>query len=112
MACPHCRSSAISQRRHCTEIGYRRFRCRSCGRRFNDRPPPRLPARGPTDPFLGRKVLHRTDRYLSNLTEQSHRAVKQRYYPMLGFGNFESAARWDDDRRGLRRCAAAADATA
>ena len=62
--------------------------------------------------ILGRKVLHRTDRYLSNLTEQSHRAVKQRYDPMLGFGNFESAARWDDDRRELRRCAAAADATA
>ena len=26
--------------------------------------------------------------------KQSHRAVKQRYYPMLGFGNFESAARF------------------
>ncbi len=27
-------------------------------------------------------------------TEQSHRAVKQRYYPMLGFGSFDSAARF------------------
>ena len=27
-------------------------------------------------------------------TEQSHRAVKQRYYPMLGFGSFESAWRF------------------
>ena len=44
--------------------------------------------------ILGRKVLHRTSQYLNNLTEQSHRAVKQRYYPMLGFGSFESAARF------------------
>ena len=44
--------------------------------------------------ILGRKVLHRTNQYLNNYTEQSHRAVKQRYYPMLGFGSFESAARF------------------
>ncbi len=44
--------------------------------------------------ILGRKVLHRTTRYLNTYTEQSHRAVKQRYYPMLGFGSFESAARF------------------
>ena len=44
--------------------------------------------------ILGRKVRHRCHRYLNNLTEQSHRAVKQRYYPMLGFGSFTSAARF------------------
>ena len=44
--------------------------------------------------ILGRKVLHRTTQYLNNLTEQSHRAVKQRYYPMLRVRNFESAARF------------------
>ena len=33
-------------------------------------------------------------RYLNNCTEQSHRAVKQRYYPTLGFGSFESASRF------------------
>ena len=44
--------------------------------------------------ILGRKVLHRTNQYLNNLTEQDHRAIKQRYYPMLGFGNFESAKRF------------------
>jgi transposase-like protein len=33
-------------------------------------------------------------RSTSNYTEQSHRAVKQRYYPMLGFGSFESASRF------------------
>ena len=43
---------------------------------------------------LGRHVLHRTNKYLNNLLEQDHRGVKQRYYPMHGFGNFDSAARF------------------
>ena len=32
--------------------------------------------------------------WTASLTEQSHRGVKQRYYPMRGFGNFESASRF------------------
>ena len=44
--------------------------------------------------ILRRKVQHRCSQYLNNLTEQSHRAIKQRYYPMLGFGSFASAARF------------------
>ena len=44
--------------------------------------------------ILGRRVLHRRSQYLNNLTEQDHRAIKQRSYPMLGFGRFESAARF------------------
>jgi len=43
---------------------------------------------------VGRRAKHRTTQYLNNYTKQSHRAVKQRYYPMLGFGNFESASRF------------------
>ena len=39
-------------------------------------------------------MLHRRNQYLNNLTEQDHRAIKQRSYPMLGFGRFESAARF------------------
>ena len=228
MTCPHCRSSATSRRRHRTELGYRRFRCRSCGRRFNERTgsgfnelhyptdivllavlwrlryklgfrdvaelllergyevthetirgwetrfAPLLgerlrakrrghasrswyidetyvkvagrwcylyraidrdgqlidsmlsekrdkhaarrflrrlvdvaegrPLRVTTDHhpayrrairwILGRKVQHRTTQYLNNFMEQDHRAVKQRYYPMRGFGSFASAARF------------------
>src|SRR6476619_4492526 len=41
---------------------------------------------------LGRKVEHRTNRYLNNRLEQDHRGVKQRYYPMRGFGSFDSAS--------------------
>lgn len=43
---------------------------------------------------LGAHVLHRTNKYLNNRLEQDHRGVKQRYYPMHGFGNFDSAARF------------------
>jgi len=41
---------------------------------------------------LGRRVLHRVSDYLQHFTEQSHRPIKQRYYPMLGFGEFTSAS--------------------
>jgi len=44
--------------------------------------------------ILGRRVIHRTNRYLNNRLEQDHRGIKQRYYPMRGFGNFQSAARF------------------
>jgi transposase-like protein len=44
--------------------------------------------------IVGRKALHRTNQYLNNRIEQHHRPIKQRYYPMLGFGTFESASRF------------------
>ena len=44
--------------------------------------------------IVGRKVLHRDNQYLNNRMEQSHRSIKQRYYPMLGFAKFESASRF------------------
>jgi len=43
---------------------------------------------------LGEKVLHRCNPYLNSRLEQDHRGIKQRYYPMQGFGNMESAARF------------------
>ena len=43
--------------------------------------------------IVGRKVLHRQNQYLNNRIEQDHRPLKQRYYPMLGFGRFDSASR-------------------
>ena len=43
---------------------------------------------------LGDTVIHRTSRYKNNRIEQDHRGVKQRYYPMRGFGAFDSAARF------------------
>ena len=36
--------------------------------------------------IIGRKAWHRTTQYLNNYTEQSHRAVKQRYYPRRRLG--------------------------
>jgi transposase-like protein len=43
---------------------------------------------------LGGDVQHRTNKYLNNRLEQDHRGIKQRYYPMHGFGSFDSAARF------------------
>jgi transposase-like protein len=43
---------------------------------------------------IGNEVAHRTNVYLNNRIEQDHRGMKQRYYPMHGFGNFDSAARF------------------
>src|SRR5215831_1176337 len=37
MKCPHCQSGHTQERPERTELGYRRFRCRSCGREFNER---------------------------------------------------------------------------
>ncbi len=43
---------------------------------------------------LGNDVLHRTNRYLNNRLEQDHRGIKQRSYPMRGFGSVASASRF------------------
>src|SRR4051812_47925409 len=37
MDCPHCQSSSTTERQGRTVHGFRRFRCRECGRRFNER---------------------------------------------------------------------------
>jgi putative transposase len=37
MDCPHCHSSSTTEREGRTVQGFRRFRCRDCGRRFNER---------------------------------------------------------------------------
>ena len=44
--------------------------------------------------IIGRKVRHRTSQYLNNRIEQDHRGIKQRYYPMRGFGSLASAVRF------------------
>jgi transposase-like protein len=43
---------------------------------------------------LDRKVNQRCSRYLNKRLEQDHSGVKQHYYPMHGFGNFNAAARF------------------
>ena len=57
---------------------------------------------------LGSEVLHRTNRYLNNRLEQDHRGIKQRYYPMRGFGSVASASRFchafDEVRQFFRVC--------
>ncbi len=36
---------------------------------------------------LGPDVCHGASRYMNNRIEQDHRGIKQRYYPMRGFGS-------------------------
>ena len=43
---------------------------------------------------LGERVTHRTSRYRNNRLEQDHGGIKQRSYPMRGFGSVLSAARF------------------
>ncbi len=40
---------------------------------------------------LGPDVRHRCSQYMNNRMEQDHRGIKQRYYPMRGFGSFTAA---------------------
>ena len=40
---------------------------------------------------LGESVEHQVSKSVNNPVEQSHRKLKQRYYPTLGFGNVETA---------------------
>jgi hypothetical protein len=37
MNCPHCHSSSTTERESRTVHGFRRFQCRDCGRRYNER---------------------------------------------------------------------------
>lgn len=37
MACPDCKASESTRRVGATSIGYGRFVCKACGRRFNER---------------------------------------------------------------------------
>src|SRR5262245_34869401 len=37
MRCPHCEATDTVERTERTELGYRRFRCRTCKREFNER---------------------------------------------------------------------------
>ena len=55
---------------------------------------------------LGEEVKHQILPCTANPIEQSHRGIKQRYYPMLGFGEFEATQRFcqafDEVRNFLR----------
>ncbi len=44
--------------------------------------------------YAGKDVLHRWNHSVNNRLEQDHRGIKQRYYPMRGFGSFPSASRF------------------
>jgi len=57
---------------------------------------------------LGEAVEHEVLPSRANAVEQSPRGIKQRYYPLIGFGEFEAAQRFcqafDEVRNFLRAC--------
>ncbi len=62
---------------------------------------------------LGENVIHRCNQYLNNRIEQDHRGIKQRYYPMRGFGSVDAADRFcrahDEQRHYFRMRTALCD---
>ena len=46
------------------------------------------------DEELGKEVEHEVCPCTANPVEQSHRRIKHRYYPTLGFGEFDAAQRF------------------
>ncbi len=53
---------------------------------------------------LGEGVEHEIRNCRGNPIEQSHRGIKQRYYPMLGFGVIESATRFCQAFDEVKQC--------
>ncbi len=51
---------------------------------------------------LGPNVCHGASRSMNNRIEQDHRGIKQRSYPLRGFGSFDSAARFSTAHDELR----------
>ena len=96
MDCPHCRSSVTTRRRHRTALGYARFTCRTCRRRFNERTgTPFNDLQYPTD-IVVLAVLWRLRYKLSfrdvaelllqrgyEVTHETVRAWESRFAPML-----------------------------
>jgi transposase-like protein len=99
MNCPHCASPSTKEQRKITALGYRTFRYSDCKRTFNERTGTPFNFLEYSIPraireTLGSDVLHRTNRSLNNRLEQDHRGIKQRSYPLRGFGSVAAAARF------------------
>ena len=70
------------------------------------------PQKAPTDVYdsypravretLGPDVCHGASRSMNNRIEQDHRGIKQRSYPICGFGSFASATRFSTAHDDLR----------
>lgn len=108
MACPHCKSAETTERVGATSLGYARFLCHGCGRRFNERTgTPFNDLQYPTDVVLN-AVLWRLRYKLSlrdvaelllvrgfAVTHQTIRTWESRFPPLL-------ADRLREKRRGRR----------
>ena len=109
MRCQDCGSAAVTERPERTAQGYRRFRCRECGKQFNQRSGGVLNRTQYPSDVIALVVLWRL-RYklaLRDLPEMFLvRGIKGRYRPMRGFKCTRSASRfcraYDELRNFLR----------
>jgi transposase-like protein len=93
MSCPHCQSTAITKRPGCTELGYRRFRCRTCKREFNERTGTPFNDTRAIRNVIGDHATHRPNRYLNTRLEQDHQGITQWCRPLCGLNRLATAAR-------------------
>ena len=96
MNCPHCATDDTQKLDSATDLGYSRFRCRRCGRRFNERTrytlqssrvPNRYRVPGRRLPFLFKLSLRDLVRmFLMRGYEFSYETVRdweERFAPLL-----------------------------
>ena len=93
--CPRCQSNATSERKHGSALGYRRFSCRSCHRRFNERTgtplaisnsPPNHPVGNPLAPPLQlglRDVAEALGQRGNEVTHETIRVWEFRFAPLV-----------------------------
>ena len=89
MECMCCGSAAVTERRDRIAQGYRRFRCRDCGRQFNER------SAGGAEPD---PVSERRDRAGGALAEVIHRRGPWRAIEAVEFATLEWVD-WFNHRR-------------
>ena len=99
MDCVGCGSAAVTERPECTAQGYRRFRCRDCGKQFNERSGSLLNrAQYPSD-VIALVVLWRL-RYRLTLRDLSEMFLQPRHRLQLRGGpGVGGEARADPGRR-------------
>src|SRR3712207_40133 len=92
MRCLECGSEAVTERPERTAQGYRRFRCRACGKQFNERSGTLLNrAQYPSD-VIALVVLWRL-RYRPSLRDLAGKVL----IPGIGF-SYEAVRAWEDKR--------------
>src|ERR1700676_4491291 len=113
MQCIGCGSTAVSERNERTTQGYRRFRCRACGKQFNERSESVLSrTQYPSDVMGAAKAFFQsaktvTDVIPDRVTTDGHDSYPRAIRAKLGEGVKPSTNRYlnkrlEQDHRGIK----------